>query len=122
MKLIIAGSRDLPRDEDQAIEMGLILMKFQLKWAGEPIEEVVSGGAGGADSAGENWAKLWKIPVKRFPADWKKWGKIAGIMRNCEMARYANACVVFWDGRSPGSKDMIHQAMRNSLKLFVFTL
>ena len=53
----------------------------------------------------------------RFPADWDKYGKKAGYIRNKEMARAADACVVFWNGQSKGSKHMIDIAKKHGLQL-----
>ena len=36
------------------------------------------------------------------------YGKSAGYKRNVAMAEAANACVVFWDGKSRGSQHMIN--------------
>ena len=80
-RLIIAGGRDYQftaRDRER-----LDGIPF--------VKEVVSGAAKGADTCGEEWARSKGIPIKRFPADWDKYGKNAGIIRNGEMARYV-AC------------------------------
>lgn len=69
----------------------------------------------GADGLGERLAKEYAYPVKLFPADWKAHGKPAGPIRNNEMAKYATHCLVFWDGRSKGSKDMIDKAIARGL-------
>lgn len=96
MKTIIAGSRgfndyDLLCQTCDDIE----------------ITEVVSGTARGADKLGERYARERNIPVKQFPADWDNLGKRAGYIRNSDMAKYADACVVFWDGVSKGTAHMI---------------
>jgi len=67
--------------------------------AGEDTD-IVSGTAKGADQLGERYAKEKGYRVKKFPADWVRYGKGAGHVRNKEMAEYANYIVVFWDGRS----------------------
>ena len=77
------------------------------KQADQKVTEVVSGGATGADEAGEFWAECSGIPVKRFPAEWEMRGKAAGPWRNKLMARYADAAVVFVKNRSRGSLNMI---------------
>lgn len=59
------------------------------------------------DKDGEYYAKCNKIPVKQFPADWDQFGKAAGHIRNKQMAEYADALVAVWDGKSPGTKNMI---------------
>ena len=82
-----------------------------------PITEVVSGTAIGADSLGETWALQHNIPIKRFPAKWKRYGKSAGPIRNKQMAKYANALVLFWDGKSRGSANMLKIAHELELQV-----
>lgn len=50
--------------------------------------EIVSGGCAGADKLGEKYAKLNNFPIKVFPANWTKYGKAAGPIRNKEMVDY----------------------------------
>ena len=100
MKLIIAGGRDF---DDLHKLHEVIAAEFNIK----DIKEVISGGADGADLLGELWAETHQIPIRIFQADWKKHGKAAGPIRNAEMAIYADEAVVFWDGESRGSKNMI---------------
>ena len=106
MKTIIAGSRDFNDYET--------LVSF---CNGKNIAEVVSGTARGADKLGERFAESRDIPIKRFPANWDKFGKSAGYLRNSEMANYADACIVFWDGKSKGSKHMIDLAKEKGMDI-----
>jgi hypothetical protein len=103
MKLIIAGGRDF---SDKA----LMRESMELLWGSvyDPITEVVCGMARGADLFGRCWAIENGIDVKEFPADWDRWGRRAGFVRNGEMADYAQSAVVFWDGQSKGSRHMIN--------------
>lgn len=102
MKLIIAGSRTLLFDGDKIVK---ILALFDLYAV--HIDEVVSGCAKGIDSAGEHYAGWFaNTKLKRFPADWDEHGKAAGHIRNSEMAHYADALLLIWDGKSTGSKNM----------------
>lgn len=77
---------------------------------------IVSGKARGADSLGERYAKEKGFQIKEFPADWNKYGKKAGTLRNAQMGEYADALIAFWDGKSVGTKHMI-QYMQNHKKL-----
>lgn len=54
-----------------------------------------------------------------FKADWDKHGKAAGFKRNTEMAKYADALIAFWDGKSKGTKHMIDTAKSHNLKVRV---
>lgn len=111
MKLIIAGSRTFGKYLHDTILLELTLQKIN---ADAPVSEVVSGCAKGADAGGESWANRLRIPIKKFPAKWSNLGKRAGHARNAEMADYADRAVVFWDGKSKGSKNMIEQMKKRN--------
>lgn len=97
MRVIIAGSRGICSCK---LVFPLIdKSRFE-------ITEVVSGTAHGADMVGEEWATLHNIPIKYFPASWMQYGKQAGVFRNKDMAEYADAAIVLWDGTSSGAKHM----------------
>lgn len=49
---------------------------------------IVSGGARGVDSLAERYAKERNYGLKIFPADWDRYGKQAGYIRNDEMHKY----------------------------------
>ena len=76
---------------------------------------IVSGGAQGADSLGENYARERGYALKRYPAQWDKYGRAAGPIRNAEMARNADALVLFWNGKSRGSLNMKQEAEKIGL-------
>lgn len=106
-KVCIAGSRSFT---DWLLMWEFLekkLADFLKLTTGSGISEIVSGTAKGADKLGERYAVAKSIPIKRFPADWNKYGKVAGHVRNRQMAKYADACVVFWDGESRGTANMI---------------
>lgn len=116
MRTIIAGSREKywPADFDYIAEINQAVADSQFL-----ITEVVSGTANGIDKKGIYWARGVGIPFKPFPANWNRDGKRAGYLRNEDMAEYAEAAIVVWDGRSPGSKHMIQIARRKRLKMYV---
>lgn len=47
-----------------------------------------------------------------FPADWEKYGRKAGYLRNDQMARYTDVAIILWDGQSRGTKHMIDLMMK----------
>lgn len=108
MKVIVAGSRTI---ESYASVCDAISK------SGFCITELVSGGQRswdrnrakfyGVDYFGEVWARHRKIPIMRFDAEWDKFGKAAGPMRNRKMAKYADALIAVWNGSSKGTYNMI---------------
>lgn len=81
--------------------------------------EIVSGGARGADKLGEKYAREKNYPIKSFPAEWQKYGKSAGPIRNAKMVDYANVCVAFWDRESKGTHDMIMRSYDKKLNVLI---
>ena len=102
--MIVAGGRDysnqnivnyyIDRVKDVCDSRGLNLV-------------IVCGMATGADTLGRNYAISNGLEVLEFPANWNRYGKSAGYIRNKEMGDVADSAIVFWDGRSKGSKLMI---------------
>lgn len=99
MKVIIAGSRDFNDFE---------LVEKTIEELGLEIDEVVYGGAAGADHLGLLWARKHRVKVKTFLAEWSVYGKAAGPIRNARMADYGDYLLAFWDGKSPGTRSMIN--------------
>ncbi len=110
MKIIIAGTRTFKDYSFLKKKMDNILLNVK-----EDII-IISGKASGADTLGEYYAKEKGFEIIEKPADWSI-GKKAGYIRNEEMAKIADACVVFWDGISKGSKHMIDLSKKYNLKL-----
>lgn len=110
LKVIVAGSRHFT--DYTAVKSALDYYLSNQKEV-----EIVSGCAQGADSLGEQYARENGLPVKRFPADWETYGRAAGPIRNKQMAEYADALVLFWNGSSPGSKNMLENAKKMNIKI-----
>ena len=116
MKVIIAGSRSIT---DYTTVLKAVA---QAIYNGFVITEVVSGCARGVDRLGEQWAASTDLPVKRFQAEWIRFGKSAGIRRNVQMAEYADALIAVWDGKSRGTQNMIDTARESGLIVHVVVL
>lgn len=80
--------------------------------------EIVSGTAWGVDACGEAWAVLRQVKLTTFPADWDKYGKAAGPKRNQQMADYADALLLVWDGVSKGSRNMLSEMERRKKPVY----
>ena len=113
--VIVAGSRSFNN---------LPLMYNKLDYYLQKQDKVliVHGGANGADKCAATYAKDRNIETKVFLPDWNKHGKKAGILRNIEMFKYASqfqnrGCVVFWDGKSKGTKNDIELSEKYNVPL-----
>jgi predicted Rossmann fold nucleotide-binding protein DprA/Smf involved in DNA uptake len=110
MKVIIAGSRTFTDYE-------LLCEKCKNILSATSEVEIVSGGAMGADKLGEKFAEENGYQIARFPANWNEFGKQAGMLRNQQMADYADALIVFWDGKSRGTLNMIELARKKNMPI-----
>lgn len=65
------------------------------------------------------------MEVVKFPADWDRYGKRGGYIRNEEMAKYSvkdnnyGMLIAFWDGESRGTKHMINLANKHGVEVHV---
>jgi hypothetical protein len=100
-RVIIAGGRDF---EDYTFLQEKCTKVLTSKL---PRVIIISGCAKGADKLGEVFAAYNNLEVERFPADWDKFGKSAGHVRNRQMADVSDALIAFWDGRSKGTGGMV---------------
>lgn len=113
MKVIIAGSRSIT---DYAAVLDAVI------GSGFDITEIVSGCAKGVDTIGELIGEINKIPVKKFPANWNRHGKIAGPIRNVQMGDYADALVAVRANGSRGTSHMINYMMSLDKPVYVVDL
>ena len=115
MRTIIAGSRTIT--DYKIIKNGMFEILIN-------PSVIISGTANGVDKLGEMWAKDNNIEVIRFPANWNLYGISAGHLRNIQMVEEgkAEAAIIFWDGISKGTQDMIRIAKNHKLFLKVFKI
>lgn len=67
-----------------------------------------------------DYAKEHGLPCFKYSADWDTHGKAAGHIRNAEMRKVQTHLLVFWDGESRGTKEMIENSMKqDSVDIFL---
>lgn len=90
----------------------------------EGVEVIIQGGASGADHAAALAAKFFKIPCEEYPAQWRKFGRAAGPIRNAQMLSEGNPSLIYafhdWLEGSKGTKDMVEKGRRAGIKVVVF--
>jgi hypothetical protein len=81
------------------------------------IDAIIHGGAPGADAMAGEFANVSNIREVVFQADWKKYGRRAGPLRNQRMIDEGNPdlVVAFPGGRGTG--DMVTRARNAGIKV-----
>lgn len=115
IRLAIVGSRTF---NDYAT-LNMILNKFKSEYSLKYIQ-IISGGARGADAFGERYANINNIPTKIFRADWNKYGKKAGIIRNVAIIKNCDICIAFWDGESHGTAHDLELCNKHDKECWVY--
>lgn len=117
MKLIVAGPRDLYPDHEiisgacdrLAHDLGLL------------PTQIITGGASGVDACVRHYALRHGIPTCEFEANWSKYGRGAGPLRNARMAEEADALLVIKRiGKgTPGTNNMIQEAEKRGIPVYI---
>jgi SLOG family YspA-like protein len=120
VKVLICGGRDFTDWEYFRDKMHELCE--ERKWWAETEDdpyyrfsidvEVIHGGAKGADSLADQWAVLNYLPFYEFKADWDKYGKAAGLIRNQQILDEGKPDVVvaFKGGRGTAHMKRIARA------------
>lgn len=99
--VVIAGSRGITNKEFIRKEMNNL-------WREIGPFRLVSGMARGVDRISRDIAVAAGVEVIEMPADWDRYGRRAGYLRNVEMAKIADYGLILWDGQSRGTQHMMN--------------
>lgn len=114
-RVLLTGSRDWP--EPRFIEHVL-----EALWTRLGPFVLVHGDARGADRIGADYQDMKGRPSEAHPADWDRYGKRAGFIRNAEMvALGADLCLAFIHNESRGATMCADLAEKNGIKVRRFT-
>lgn len=109
MKLCVAGGRDHKLSDQELCQLSALFLALK-------VTEVVHGGAAGVDAEVAEMGERAGLVVTCFEADWAKYGRKAGPLRNAQMAAYADAVVLFPGGK--GTDSMYREAKRAGKEIF----
>ena len=113
--IVFFGSRTVT---DQAIADRL-LDRAHAHW---PDATFLSGGAAGADTLMIRWATAHDIPHRVMPAEWKRFGRSAGMRRNEQMAAEGDVFIGISHNNSPGTAHMANTVRALGKTLYLATL
>ena len=113
--VLVSGKRDFNKFEELQKTLDDILK--------ENRDEVtiVHGEARGTDAMAGRYAAFRQFENKCFRAQWFRYGKAAGPMRNQQMVDFVKeqkkkVAVFFWDGKSPGTGDCLKKCRAENIR------
>lgn len=107
MRVLVCGGRDYTDK--------LALFYYLDQYGPPEITEVISGMAKGADSFAAEWAEKFGFTLHKFPANWKKHGKAAGLIRNQQMLDEGKPDAVIAFPGGTGTADMVRRAKKANI-------
>lgn len=110
-KIVVFGSRSIC-DVNQ-IARAIINSGYK------QIPVLITGCAIGVDQTAEYLLEDHVDQIVKCPANWKRFGKRAGMLRNELMAELADVGIAVWDGKSRGTKHMIDELRERNKPVFV---
>lgn len=113
MKLAVVGSRVF--NDYKILKEKINWLRSQLN-----IDSIVSGAAKGADSLAAQYAFENNLALIEFPANWKKYGKRAGFIRNEDIWKEADLGIAFWDGESKGTAHSLKLSKKYKKPLYIY--
>lgn len=114
-RVIVSGDRNGPsRRQAEALEN--LLRRLPASCI------IVNGGAQGVDAAAERIARHLGLACETFKAQWKKFGKPAGAIRNSVMLKSGADYVLAFPGpTSRGTWDMVSKAKMAGVETLIVT-
>jgi predicted Rossmann-fold nucleotide-binding protein len=109
MRVLVTGGRDF---NDQVL-LTETLDRFHSEYG---FTVLIHGGARGADKLAGEWAQAKGIQVIACQADWKRFGRGAGVIRNSQLLAEKPELVIAFPG-GKGTADMIKKAMAAGLNV-----
>jgi hypothetical protein len=116
MRVLVCGAMyftDYEKLHDELVKI------FHQREIHNPI--IISGMAKGADTLAVKFAEQYSYECLKFPADWAKYGKGAGPVRNQQMLDEGSPdlIVAFPMQSSVGTRDMIKRGMMEDVEVIV---
>jgi hypothetical protein len=122
LRILICGGRDFNSVTAFHDEMSDIIWEkgwYHSEDISRPHKDIViiSGMARGADSLAVGYAKIHRLVLDAYPADWEKYGKSAGYIRNQEMLDKGKHDLVVAFPGGKGTQMMIKLARKAGIEV-----
>lgn len=115
IKLALVGSRSF--NDFELLKKTITEFTFQNNFT---ITSIISGGCRGADQLAKKYSEENHIDLITFQADWGRYGKQAGFIRNHDIIKACDVCLAFYDGLSKGTAHDINLCSQYNKPCFVY--
>ena len=105
MRVLVCGGRDYKRTE-------VIFSVLDNLHKEKVIDCLIHGDAKGADRRAGWWAERRRINMQVFPAEWNRYGKQAGFIRNRKMLEEGKPDLVIAFKGGHGTRMMVDLALK----------
>lgn len=119
MRVLVCGGRaygvDRSREFDAEAAKQRTLLSDVLTMVCAPSDRqgtIIHGAANGADTYAGAWADHWGWDLVRFPAEWGRYGKLAGPRRNALMLEEGQPDLVIAFPGGRGTANMVELARK----------
>ena len=113
-RILVCGGRDYRDAKRLYAELDALRESIE-------ITQIIEGEAPGADTLARQWGESRGIPVRKFPADWRRYGKRAGFMRNSQMLREGKPHLVVAFPGGVGTAGMVKISRAAGVKVKVIS-
>lgn len=122
MNVLIAGGRTFSNYLAFKQVVKEQLEHFETPFDGDYDINLITGMAhSGPDNMAIQYAREFGCQLTGWPALWDKYQKRAGMIRNHHMSKQdLHYAIIFWDGESHGTKNMIELLAKNNIAHFIY--
>lgn len=118
VRVLVCGSRTFTSQDVVTIVLDGVAAKH------DGNITIIHGAARGADTLADKWAKAKGVPVLAFAADWNRYGRRGGYVRNAQMISEGepDVCWAFVDrelDESRGTAMMVRLAIKAEIPTYV---
>ena len=110
MRVLVCGGRDFKDYPFLCRTLGVVDSK-------EGIDTIISGAAKGADTLAADWAAMNWAYLEEYPAQWDKYGRKAGPIRNKQMLDEGQPDLVIAFPGGHGTDNMCKQAEKAGVEV-----
>lgn len=107
MKVAVAGSRNL-------------CVEIPENCIPENATQIITGGARGIDLSAREYGRKHNIQVLEILPEYDLYGRSAPLKRNDIIIKLSDTVVVFWDGKSRGTKYVIDKCRKVNKPVCVY--